>query len=141
MNRVFIDSDVILDLLAKREPYYIHSAKLFTLIDQNFVQGYTSANSYVNIHYILSRASTSKIAIQSLLRLKSMISILTIDESIIENALSSKFKDFEDAVQYYCALENDLDCIITRNKKDYTQSKITVCTAEEYLSILKTRND
>ena len=70
-----------------------------------------------------------------LARLKALLHILTINEKTIELALSSGFKDFEDAIQYYSALEENLEYLVTRNKEDYKHSGIIICNAKEYLAI------
>ena len=67
--------------------------------------------------------------------MKALLHVLTIDEKIVELALSSGFRDFEDAVQYYSALEENLEYLITRNKEDYKKTGIIVCNAREYLAI------
>lgn len=139
MHKVFIDSDIIIDVLAKREPFYISAAKLFTLIDQNSIYGFMSPIVYANIHYILSKLTSKDITLKNLRKLKTIIKILAIDDKIIELALDSNFNDFEDAIQYHTAKENDIKFLITRNKKDYKKSKISICTAEEYLKIWSTQ--
>ena len=135
MHRVFVDSDIILDVLAERGSFYSPAAKLFTLLDKGEVSGFTSPIVFANIHYILRKAKSKQFALQSLRKLKSFISILPIDEKIIALALDSTFNDFEDAIQYHTAKSYEINFIITRNKKHYKQSKISVCTAEEYLEI------
>lgn len=135
MHRVFIDSDIVLDVLAQREKFYSHAAKLFTLIDKGEVSGFTSPVVFANLHYILRKLKSKEYALKSLRKLKSFISILPVDEKIIDLALDSKFNDFEDAIQYHTAKSYEINFIITRNKKHYKQSKISVCTAEEYLKI------
>lgn len=135
MHRVFIDSDIILDVLAHRSKFYKPAAKLFTLIDKGSVFGFTSPNVFANIHYILSKLASPKQAIRGLRKLRYLISILSTDEKIIDLALDSSFIDFEDAIQYYTAKSHEINFIITRNKKHYKKSEISVCTAEEYLNI------
>jgi len=135
MHRVFIDSDIILDILAKRENFYVPAAKLLTLIEKNEIAGYTSPIVFANIHYILSKLTSKEFSLKSLRTLKSIFTVLPIDETIIELALNSDFNDFEDAIQYHTALSNDIKFLITRNKKDYKKSNISVCTADEYLKI------
>ena len=135
MKKVFVDSDVILDLLAKREPHYLHAAKLFTLIDQQKVKGYTSPIVFAILHYLLRKNTSNLTALKSLRKLKTLINILSVDERIIEQSLNSEFTDFEDAIQYFAAVNNGISIIITRNKADYKKSKIPVVTAEEYLSL------
>ncbi len=133
MKKVFVDSDIILDLLAKREPNYIYAAKLFTLIDQQKITGYTSPIVFANLHYILRRNSSNLSALKSLRKLKTLINILPVDERIIEQSLNSDFTDFEDAIQYFTAVNNGISIILTRNKSDYRKSNIPIATAEEYL--------
>ena len=135
MHDLFVDTDIILDLLAKREPYYIHAARLLTLAVENKIQAYTSPIIIANIHYVLSKLQSKDKALQSILKLRSFIKILPVDDKIIELALSSNFNDFEDAIQYYTAKSSDLTFLITRNKKDYKVNDISICTAEEYINI------
>jgi predicted nucleic acid-binding protein len=135
MDRIFIDTDIILDLIQKRTPFYNDAVRLFSLIEEKQIAGHVSPLIFANLYYILRKANSKMFAIQTLVRLKALVSVLTIDEKIIELALSSGFKDFEDAIQYYAALGANLKYLITRNKADYRESGIIVCTAREYLSI------
>ncbi len=139
MIKLFVDSDIILDLLAQREPHYIHAARLFTLIDQNEVIAYTSPLIFANLHYLLKKQTSNISALKSLRKLKTLINILSIDERVIEQSLNSEFNDFEDAIQYFTAVNNGITLIITRNKTDYKRSKIDVLTAEEFLKSLETK--
>ena len=132
---VFIDSDIILDLLAKREPFYIFAAELFTLIDQKKIKAFTSPLIFANLHYILKRHKSNNFALQSLRKLKTMINVLAINSRVVEQALNSGFKDFEDAIQYFTAVNNGIKIILTRNKTDYNKSSITISTAEEFIKI------
>lgn len=139
MIKLFIDSDIILDLLAEREPHFIHAARLFTLIDQNEIEAYTSPLIFANLHYLLKKQSTNLLALKSLRKLKTFLNILPIDERVIDQSLNSEFTDFEDAIQYFTAVNNGITLIITRNKLDYKRSKIDVLTAEEFLKSLETK--
>jgi predicted nucleic acid-binding protein len=139
MIKLFVDSDIILDLLAEREPHYIHAARLFTLINQNKIIAYTSPLIFAYLHYLLKKQTTNSVALKSLRKLKTLINILPIDERVIEQSLNSEFNDFEDAIQYYTAVNNGITLIITRNKIDYRRSKIDVLTAEEFLKSLDTK--
>jgi predicted nucleic acid-binding protein len=139
MIELFVDSDIILDLLAQREPHYIHAARLFTLIDQNEVIAYTSPLIFANLHYLLKKQTSNLLALKSLRKLKTLINILSINEKVIELSLNSDFNDFEDAIQYFTAVNNGITLIITRNKTDYKRSKIDVLTAEEFLKSLGTK--
>lgn len=133
IQKVFVDSDIILDLLAKREPNYIFAAKLFTLIDQQKITGFTSPIVFANLHYLLKKNTSNLSALKSLRKLKSLINILPVDERVIEQALNSDFTDFEDAIQYFTAANNGINILLTRNKSDFKKSKIPIATAEEFL--------
>ncbi|MBU1679724.1 MAG: PIN domain-containing protein [Bacteroidetes bacterium] len=133
MIKLFVDSDIILDLLAKREPHYLHAAKLFTLIDQQEIIAFTSPLIFANLHYLLKKLTSNVSALKSLRKLKTLINILPIDERVIEQSLNSEFNDFEDAIQYFTAVNNGINLILTRNKIDYKKSKIAISTAEEFL--------
>jgi predicted nucleic acid-binding protein len=133
-DKVFIDSDIILDLIQEREDYS-DAVRLFSLIEENKVIGYVSPLIFANLFYILRKQASNKFALQVLTRLKALLHILTINEKIIELALSSGFKDFEDAIQFYSALEANLEYLITRNKQDYKKTGIIICNAREYLAL------
>jgi predicted nucleic acid-binding protein len=133
---VFADTGICLDLLTGREPFYNPAAKLFTLADQKQVDIFVSALSFSNIHYILRHEYPSGEARKILTRFKVLARVLAVNEKIIELALQSDFKDFEDAIQYYTALENNLKVIITRNLKDYKAAKIPVMTPNDFLKTL-----
>jgi predicted nucleic acid-binding protein len=140
MDKVFIDSDIILDLIQERD-HYSDAMPLFTLIEENKAKGYVSPLIFANLFYILRKQESSAFASHVLTRLKALLHVLTINEKIIEMALSSGFKDFEDAIQYYSALEENLEYLITRNKADYKKSGIIICTAGEYLAIRSSRDE
>jgi len=139
MKKIFIDSDIILDLLAKREPHYIYSAKLFTLIDQQKFIAYTSPIVFANLHYLLKKSASNSSALKNLRKLKTFINILPVDERVIEQSLNSEFNDFEDAIQYFTAVNNGIKLLLTRNKVDYKKSKIPIATAEEFLKTLNVK--
>lgn len=138
MKKVFVDSDIILDLLARREPYYIFAAKLFSLIDQQKIMGFTSPIVFANLHYLLKKNISNLSALKSLRKLKTLINVLPVDERVIEQSLNSEFTDFEDAIQYFTAVNNGISLLLTRNKIDFKKSKIPIATAEEFLKSWET---
>jgi len=141
MLKIFIDSDVLLDVLSRRVPFYNESAEVLTLAERKSVNAYTTPLVIANIFYILRKLKTKKTALESLRKLRLFINILSITEHIIDKALVSKFNDFEDAVQYFAAADNDAEVgfIITRNKADYKPSKIPVCTPAEFLEMFNSQ--
>ena len=138
--KIFIDSDIILDVLSKREPFYDSAAILFSLIEKGQVKGYTSPIIFSNVHYVLRKRISKQNTITSLKYLKSLLEVLPIDKRAIDSALNSAFDDFEDAIQYFCAEQNGINYFITRNKIDYEKAQINILTAKEFLSMLHTLN-
>ena len=134
-RKVFVDTDIIYDLLAKRDPFYLPAARLFTLADEGKIQIYISALSLPNIHYLISKLTSAEEAKQILRKLKVIVHITALDEKIIDLALNSDFSDFEDAIQYYSALQNNIDVLLTRNLKDYKKAQISVLTAQDFINL------
>lgn len=134
MKNLLIDTNIIVDLLSKRKNFYQEAQELFTLADEQDIKLYISSLTFANTHYLLSRELNSDEVRKILIKFKLLVYILPLDDKLLELALSSDFNDFEDAIQYYTALENNLNIIITRNKKDFKTSKLPVLTAKEYLN-------
>ncbi len=134
MENVFIDTDVIVDFLTDRKPFSLESAKIFSLIDQKKIKGYVSSLSFSSLYYVFRKFGTHKKVISSLQDLSELVDILKVDSDIVKSALTSDFKDFEDSIQYFAAQEQKrVDCIITRNIKDYKDSSLPVMTPETFL--------
>jgi len=133
MERVFVDTDIILDLLANREPFYIYSASIFSMADNREIEINVSSLSFSNLNYILSRQFWSIQAKKKLLKFKTLVTVLSVTDKVIDLALSSDFKDFEDAIQYFTATKNNIKTLLTRNLKDYKSAEIPVMTAEHFL--------
>jgi predicted nucleic acid-binding protein len=134
MQKVFVDTNIILDLLEKRESFYKDAQELFTLADQKKIKLHVSALSIANIHYLLERHLKME-ARKVISKFKLLVNILVLDDKIIELSLASDFADFEDAIQYYTALENNINLIITRNNKDFKHSKLPILSAKEFLNL------
>ena len=134
-RKVFVDTEVIYDLLAKRDPFYLPAARLFTLADEGKIQIYISALSLPNVHYLISKLKSSEEAKQILRKFKVIVHVTALEEKIIDLALNSEFSDFEDAIQYYSALQNEIEVLLTRNLKDYKKAHITVLTAQDFINL------
>lgn len=137
MDKIFVDTDICLDLLSGRKPFYHAAARLFTLADEHKIKLCISALSFPVLDYLLRQQLSNAQSRQILSKFKSMVSILTVNEKIIELALASEFSDFEDAIQYYTATDNGIKLILTRNLRDYKKAQIPVITAEAYLQSIK----
>jgi predicted nucleic acid-binding protein len=136
MTRIFLDTNVILDLLAERKPFYESIAKLATLADQKKLVLVTTPLSFTTIEYILKRNENAEIVIDKLRKFKIICEVCDVNKEIVEKGLNSNFKDFEDSIQYYSAVEANCSIFITRNGKDFKNSSLPILTAEEYLKSL-----
>ena len=136
MKKIFIDTDIVLDLLAKRKSFYIPAAHLFTLADRGKLDINVSSLTFATLFYLLSKDNGQERAKKILFKFKSLVTVLPVDNKIIELALSSEFKDFEDGIQYFCAIENKCAAILTRNLTDYKYANIPVMTAESFLKVI-----
>lgn len=135
MKQLLIDTNILIDLLAKREPFYKEAAELFSKADKEEVTLTASALTITTTHYILAKHLSPSKAKSILRKFKVLVNIFELNDKIIELALNdSAFKDFEDAIQYYTAILNEDDIIISRNLKDFKKSKLPVMTAAQFLA-------
>jgi predicted nucleic acid-binding protein len=133
MEKLLVDTNIVIDLLSKRQEFLQEAQELFTLADSKKVELFVSALTFANTHYLLSKYQKLDDARKTLIKFKVLVTVSPLDDKVVELALVSDFKDFEDAIQYHTALENGIDIIITRNKKDFKNSKLPIMTAKEYL--------
>lgn len=137
MTTLFIDSDILLDVLLNRTPHAEPAAKILDMAHRHKIKLYTSGIILSNLYYILKDINKQKDVRTALLELRKIIRICKVDESIIDLALNSEWTDFEDAIQHHAALSISADALLTRNKKDYKKSKIPIFTAQEWITFFK----
>lgn len=136
-KRIFLDTNVVLDLLGEREPFYDSAAKIATLADKGIIHLIVSALSYSTVYYLLSRFEDKEQVKEKIRKFKVITETSDLTDKIVDKGLSSKFSDFEDSLQYYCAIQEDCNILITRNGKDFKESHIPVLSPNEYLNSLK----
>ena len=138
MDKILIDTDIILDFFFDREPFSENASKILSLCESKEVKGFVTPVIISNVYYLLRRTAKHEKVIEKLTLLISLLEVLIIDKKVILKALSSGFKDFEDALQNHSAEQNgEVNIIITRNIKDYKSSLLSVMLPENYI---KTRN-
>jgi predicted nucleic acid-binding protein len=135
MTRILIDADVILDFFFDRKPFSEFSSGIFSLCEGNKIKGFVTPVTYSNVYYLLRQTARHEKVIEKLTQLLSITDILAMDRTVVLLALNSGFKDFEDALQHFSAVQDkNIDAIITRNIKDYKLSEIAVLTPENFLA-------
>ncbi|TKC03347.1 type II toxin-antitoxin system VapC family toxin [Pedobacter cryotolerans] len=137
MQKLFLDVNIVVDFLGEREHFYKSAAKILTLADRKKIKIFTSPTSISTTYYLLTKYENAKIALEKIRRFKLLCSIAVMDDEVIEKAINSDFKDFEDAMQYYSAIASNCDLIITRNEKDFKNALIPVMNAESYMQTIK----
>ena len=137
MKIIFLDTNVIIDFLADRRPFSLNAAEIFNASLFKHVKIYVSSVSYNNIYYILRQSLTHNETVKLLEELSELTEIIDVTKAIIKKSLKSEFKDFEDAIQYNCALTIiKMDFIITRDSKDFKKSTLPVMNPQEAISII-----
>ncbi len=138
MKNIFLDTNVVIDFLADREPFSQLAARIFNYSVEGKVELFISAVSYNNIYYIIRQSLTNSATIKLLDELSELAEITDVSKAIIKKSLKTDFKDFEDAIQYNCALTiPKLDAIVTRDTKDFKKSIVPVLTPEEAISLIE----
>jgi predicted nucleic acid-binding protein len=137
MKRIFVDTNIVIDLLSRREPFFEEASELFSLADKKQVELSISSLTMANTSYALLRQMDSNKAKSVLRKLKLILKILPLDDKIIGLALDDEnFSDFEDGLQYFTAIENEQELIITRNLKDFKNSKLPTMTAKQFIETI-----
>jgi len=138
MKIVFVDTNILIDLLADRPPFSKFAIEIFDLAEKNKVQLVTSSHSFATTHYLLKKYIEEAALRGLLLSLLDFIDIISIDLAIIKKSLLSKHKDFEDAIQIFAANSIDrIDFIVTRNLKDFKDAGVAVLPPDELLNFIK----
>lgn len=131
---VFVDTNVLLDVLARREPFFADSAEIWTLAETGAIVGHIAALSLPNLFYLLRRAKGPGAARGAARLLRDIFTLVPLDGQIANQALDADIADFEDAIQFFSALRADADVIVTRNPKDFPTTDIALQTPTEFLA-------
>lgn len=132
--KLYLDTNVILDLILQRFPFFDDIARIVTLSEKGECSLYTSSVSFVNCNYILGKNIEKKRVLENLKILSTFCTILAVGENEINKSLVSNFDDFEDAVQYFTSLKKNCDYIITRDKYDFKNAQIPVMSPTEFIA-------
>ena len=134
MDKVLIDTDVILDFFFDRQPFAEYSAQVIGLCETNKIKGFVTPVIYSNVYYLLRQTARHDKVIDKLKQLLMITDVLSMDKEVVSNALNSGFKDFEDSLQNFAAMKHgEIDVILTRNLKDFSKSEIGILTPESYI--------
>ena len=137
MRKILIDTDVILDFFFDRKPHSDNSTIILCLCEQKRLDGFITPVIISNTYYLLRKTARHEKVIEKLKQLLTITHVLQMDRLVIEKALNSEFKDFEDALQNFAAINyGEIEVIITRNVKDFRKSEIGVLTPESFVKLI-----
>lgn len=140
MKNFYIDTNIFIDLLLRREIYFDDASKLFGLAEQNQVKFFTSSHCIATVHYVVKKAYEERLLRELLDGFLNFVDIIAVDGEIIKKALRSSHKDFADAIQIFCAHQiKNVSGIITRNLKDFSTSEIQVFAPDEAIEFIKNK--
>lgn len=132
--RVLLDTNVVLDIALKREPFKENAARILDASDFDRMHVFITASMATDIYYLVRKPKGRETAIEFLADLLNLVDVCQVDRRTLSEALNSDFLDFEDAVQNAAAIESRIDIIVTRNKADYRTSSLTVLTPDEFVA-------
>ena len=135
--KVLFDTNIILDVLLDRKPFSEHASYLMSKVERSEINGFVCATTVTTIHYLLSKHLDNEKSNESIHSIMALFEVASVNRVVIENALNSKFTDFEDSVLHESARHAGAEYIITRNIKDFKRSKVPVYTPIEFLSMLE----
>jgi predicted nucleic acid-binding protein len=134
MDKVLIDTDVLMDLFFDRKPFARYATEIMNQCADREIQGFTRPVIICNVYYLLRKKAKHTVIVEKIKQLLTIIEIVTIDKNTVLCALNSKFRDFKDSLQNFSAMENgEIKAILTRNLKDFKKSELAIMTPETYL--------
>ena len=133
MKKVFVDTNILVDLIADRKPFSKFAIEIFSKAEEEKIKIFTSSHSIATTHYLLKKYIDEKNLREIITNLLDFLTVIAVDIDILKKGLRSKNKDFEDAIQIQCASSVEkIDYIVTRNTKDFKESEIIVLSPDEF---------
>ena len=134
IEKILIDTDVIMNFFFERQPFVEDAAEIFSLCENDKIEGFTTPVIIANVYYLLRKTAKHDLVVSKLKQLLSILDVLQMDRNCIIDALNSNFKDFEDALQNFATTNSGmLKAIVTRNIKDFQNSELAILTPELFL--------
>ena len=137
MNSVFLDTDVVLDFYIQRQPHHDVALKLFTMLKRTKTKCYTSAVVIANAYYVMAKSKDREYALDRIRKLRNLVTVAPIGDSVMDAAIASPYKDFEDSIQFHCAIQNKIETFITRNTRHYPKGQLRVADPSQFLGALE----
>ncbi|GBF79272.1 type II toxin-antitoxin system VapC family toxin [Aphanothece sacrum] len=130
---VLIDTNVIIDIALERQPHFVDSDRVLSLAEQNQIKGYISASTFGDLYYIINRNKGRIVTLDFISKVCQCCQVATVDAMVIDMALNANFNDFEDGIQYSCAMVNQIEIIVTRNPQDFPVTTSLILTPSQLI--------
>ena len=134
---ILVDTNVLLDVLAKREPFYASAAAVWSAVETGTVAGFISAISFNNTYYIMRKYGGESAARKAIIALRDIFTVVPLDARILNQSIDSALGDFEDAIQFHSAIRAGARHLVTRDPAHFATDVLTVVSPDEYLAILE----
>jgi predicted nucleic acid-binding protein len=134
--KVLIDTNIIVDVALDRDPFFTQSEQIVRLAELNQIEGYISASTFSDLYYVIRKIKGKDWTFQFLQQMAMICQIATVDQAVISMALTTNFRDFEDAIQYSTAVLSQLDAIVTRNPQDFAGAALQIMTPDALIQEL-----
>jgi predicted nucleic acid-binding protein len=138
--RLFVDTNLILDVIAERDPFYASAARIWSMCETGVCEGFVSAISFNNVFYIVRRARNADVALKALVLMRDVFKSVAPDEQILNQAIDSDIRDFEDAIQFFSAQRVATDYLLTRNVTDFPKTHQPILAPDEFLVLMDLGN-
>jgi len=137
MKKVLLDTNILMDIVLERVPYDALALKIMEFIANQQITAYISAITLININYIVKKVKGKDLALKFIAEILDVFEITDANKTVLKNALMSNFPDFENAAQNFSAIDAGIEIIVTRNKKDFQQSKLQIYTPSEFIEYIE----
>jgi predicted nucleic acid-binding protein len=134
MNSVLVDTNVLLDVLLRRQPFVEDAQRIWSIVERGQIQGLVSAVSILNVNYIVRRLASRQEAERAVKGILAVFQVVPVDRELLSRAIEAHFPDFEDAVQSACADRGAAGCIVTRNERDFARSSVPAIAPDAFLA-------
>ncbi|RLA58530.1 MAG: PIN domain nuclease [Epsilonproteobacteria bacterium] len=135
--KVLLDTNIVLDVLLEREPFVDWAKAIFILVENSEIDGYLCASSVTTLHYLVAKTLNKQHADETIQELLTLFEVTQLNKQVLQNACNENGVDYEDSVIYCSAIYEDIDIIITRDKRGFKKSQVTVVTPEEFLALMQ----
>jgi len=133
-KRVFFDTNILLDVLTVREPFYADSSRVWTLAESGRIEGLVAAISFGNCYYVVRRQGGRPHTDKAMHLVRNTFEPVALTEQILDQGIDAGFSDFEDALQFHSALHARAECILTRNPDHFPRSPLSILSPKEFLA-------